>query len=131
MTSSSGSFSSAMKVSSQASPSCFFETAVDQLDVDQVVHVNSSPLNVANLKQSEDREGDLSNCRHGEILLNLNVFSHQNLFLELGNMNFTKPSAMWKSRVSKLSWWLSNTDPTSSKSCNDLPDRSVEDDSGP
>ena len=45
------------------------EIVVEQLDVEQVVHANNSPLNIDGLREGVDREGDLSSCQHREILL--------------------------------------------------------------
>ena len=55
-----------------------FENVVDQLDVEQIVHANNSPLNVVDLKASVDREGDLSSCQHREILRFLDLFGSPN-----------------------------------------------------
>ena len=73
--SSCGSFFQCHWIFSHASTN-LLRVSLTQLDVEQVVHANDSPLNV-------DHDSDLSSFQHREILLLLYLFG-QLIFLELG-----------------------------------------------
>ena len=64
--SSSGSFSNAIKMVTQAS-SNFLTSSLSCFDFEQVVHANTCPLNAVDLEKGLDHESDLSARQHREI----------------------------------------------------------------